>query len=326
MALPKEPPHSTVASVFLDRIPDQERSLVVRNLASQVDNNTLELVAALIYKCPDEESDSHLNTFLIKSIEQHEAAAAAALCVQYPRIRDALLHWTDRELHICFMQLLRQPKNAGFVVPISKVLTVDPFVRLYDPELGVDRPLEDLISQTILYLNFAKQLFRSPVKDENFVISSPIVCAIFGFLASSNPDVAAAAKDTALAFLGAFKLRAFNFSRFEEDPDELDRHIWCCIQNLLVSSQQSSYKTTAYTIWLRWLDLSSYGWSRQYALTTDGYWKYLLGTLGQVSQGDTEQRKICLHILKKSIAITRNNIRANDMDLILDKEDTAGMY
>lgn len=326
MVAPSTAVHTTLADVFLSRISDdRQRITTVRSLASNIDEKTLGLVAALADQCPDEEANVHLNDFLIRSIEQGDAASAAELCVQYPRIRDVLLHWTDRELHICFSQLLRQPGNTGFVVPADEVLTVDPFVSHYDPELGVERQLEDLVKSTVLYLSFAKQLFRSPIDDESFVVSSPIVCAMFGLLASSNADIAAAAKDTTLAFLASFKAGTFTFSHYKQDPDELDRHLWRCIQNLLEFSQSSAYKTTAYTIWLRWLDLPSYGHSRQVALQKDPYWKYLLGTLGQSSQGDTEQRKICLHVLKKSISITRNNIWANDMELILDQEDKPGM-
>lgn len=324
MAAPSAALHATLADVFLSRIPEDERYSTVRNLASTIDKNTSEFVAALVQQCPDEEANVYLTDFLIRSIEQNDAASAAALCVQYPRIRNALLHWTDRELHICFSQLLRQPKNYGFVVPVDKLLTVDPYIPHSDPELGRDRQLQDLIDTTILNLNFVKQLFRSPVSHDTFVVSSPIVCALFGFIASANEAIAAAAKDAALAFLASFKSGAFTFSHYQEDPDELDRHLWCCIQNLLNFSQQSSYKTTAYTIWLRWLDLPSYGHSRQVSLQKDPYWKYLLGTLGQSSQGDTEQRKICLHVLKKSISITRNNIRANDMELTLDQQDKPG--
>ncbi|KAI5203365.1 hypothetical protein E4T39_04176 [Aureobasidium subglaciale] len=316
--------YTTLANIFLSRIPESECYSAVRDLASNLDSTTLGLVAALADQCPDEETNVHLNEFLIRSIEQDDAAPAAALCVQYPRIRNALLHWTDRELHICFSQLLRQPKNTEFVVPVEKILIVDPFVSHYDPELGVDRDLDELVKTTILYLSFAKQLFRSPISDKTFTVSSPIVSAIFGLLASSNADIAIAAKDTILAFLAAFKAGTFTFSHYKPDPDELDRHLWQCIRNLLDFSERSSYKTTAYTIWLRWLDLDSHGYSRQVALQKDPYWKYLLGTLGQSSQGDTEQRKICLHVLKKSISISRNNIRANDMELTLDQEDKPG--
>ncbi|THX11287.1 hypothetical protein D6D18_00768 [Aureobasidium pullulans] len=324
MVAPSVSVHSTLADIFLSRISESERFTAVRDLASNIDSNTLGLVAALADSCPDEEANVYLNQYLIRSIEQDDAASAAALCVQYPRIRNALLHWTDRELHICFSQLLRQPENSEFVVPVEKVLIVDPFVSHYDPELGVDRHLDELVKTTILYLSFAKQLFRSPILDKSFVVSSPIVCAIFGFLASSNAGIAAAAKDTLLAFLASFKAGTFTFSHYKTDPDELDRHLWQCIRNLIDYSGKSSYKTTAYTIWLRWLDLDSHGYSRQVALQKDPYWKYLLATLGQSSQGDTEQRKICLHVLKKSISISRNNIRANDMELTLDQEDRPG--
>jgi tRNA guanosine-2'-O-methyltransferase len=324
MVAPPDSVHATLADVFLSRISESDRYETVRNLALSVDQNTLGLVAALSQQCPDDEANTHLDDFLIRSIEQDDAATAASLCVQYPRIRNALLHWTDRELHICFSQLLLQPENAGFVVPVGKLLMVDPFVSHYDPELGVDRQLDDLTNTTIIYLSFAKQLFRSTIVDEDFLVSSPLVCAIFGFLASSNADIAAAAKETTLAFLASFKAGNFTFKYYKQDPDELDRHIWRCIRNLLDHSGQSSYKTTAYTVWLRWLDLPSYGHSRQVALQKDPYWKYLLATLGQSSQGDTEQRKICLHVLKKSIAITRNNIWANDMELVLDKEHKPG--
>ncbi|KAI5275972.1 hypothetical protein E4T47_01157 [Aureobasidium subglaciale] len=317
--------YTTLADILLSRIPtESERYSSVRELASNIDNTTLGLVAALADLCPDEEANVHLNEFLIRSIEQNDASPAAALCVQYPRIRNALLHWTDRELHICFSQLLRQPENTEFVVPVEKILIVDPFVSHYDPELGVDRQLDELVKTTILYLSFTKQLFRSPISDKTFTVSSPIVSAIFGLLASSNADIATAAKDTILAFLAAFKAGTFTFSYYKTDPDELDRHLWQCIRNLLDFSERSSYKTTAYTIWLRWLDLDTHGYSRQVALQKDPYWKYLLGTLGQSSQGDTEQRKICLHVLKKSISISRNNIRANDMELTLDQEDKPG--
>lgn len=311
---------TALANVFLARIPLTDRSHAIRDLAAQVDNDTIGLVAALTESNHDTDAETDLLSFLARSIEGGEPSAAASVCLQYSHIREALLGRAEEELDTSLAMLLRRPKSSGVVVPTSEWSNQAPSVGVLQLGEYADRSPEDNIRTSIVYLNFMKHIFRLSTREMSCPISKTTFTALLGLLAASNADIAAAARDACFAFLAAYRQGALKVPELEDDYATFDHKFWKCISSLLGHGPHSSYRTTAYAIWLRWLDLPEHPGSTKDMVKSEAYWKHILNAL---ASGDIEQRKICLHVLRTSLAISRNGISTKDM--VLDHESNHGM-
>ena len=303
------PAQTALANVFLARIPLAERKHAIRDLAAQVDVDTLSLVAVLTADVSDPEADESLRQYLVRDIERDDAVAAASVCVQHTRLREALFERAGRELDVALALLFRRPNNGGLAVPVSDLdyinlsfggLTLEPYH---------DRNLEDIVHFAVVYLNFFKQIFRLSSRERSFTVSRGTLDTIFSLLAATDDNIASGARDACFAFLAAFETEALVLVKSRSDLPTLDCHIWQCVDSLLAHTT-GHYRTTAYAIWLRWLDNSG---SLEDAKQTDVYWSHILHAL---ASGDVEQRKTCLHILRTSVATSRKPISTKDMQYV----------
>lgn len=305
-----------LADIFLARIPQSEHQQTIRALASQVDNHTIDFVAALAEKCPDDEAEVSLEAFLVRAIQNGESAAAAAVCLQYPHIRETLLGRVGGQLTTSFALLLRQPKNNSVIIPKSdfpELVVLDKF----SAEVSALHDSQETIRLAIPYLAFLKQLLRISDGERSFFVSSDVLVPLFCLLSASDKDVAFAARDACFAFFPAFRSRAVELLGAEEDAAAFQGFIWQTIHCLLAHAPHSSYRTSAYAIWLRWLDIPESSESCHQAMQSDAYWQHIIHAL---ASGDTEQRKLCLHILRQSLVISRNGINTRDMTLASEKD------
>ncbi|GAB7351113.1 hypothetical protein MBLNU459_g1575t1 [Dothideomycetes sp. NU459] len=302
---------AALAETFLARIPLAERNLAVKDFAARINNDTIGLVAALVSRCPDKEAQNSLHDFLLRAIDRGEAATAASVCIQYLRIREDLLLHAESRLQTYFALLPRRPKSSGVIVRPSDSSNVEPYA-----DDDIDYELADHVRSTILYLGFLKHLFQISSQENYSEISSILFTTIFNFLTASNLEITAVARETSFAFLAAYKAGAITILNQRPNSDEVHRELWQRIHRLLEHGQHVLYRSTAYAIWLRWLDLPGLSESRQRAMQTDEYWKHIIAAL---AGGDTEQRKTCLHILRKSLAISRNDISTKDMKFTISQ-------
>lgn len=309
MANTSAPAQSALADIFLARIPLAERNHTIRDLAANVDNDTIALVAALTGKVSDSQAEDSLQSFLLRSVEDGDQVAAASLCLQYPHIGKSLLERAEKEIDVSFALLLKRPKNSGLIIPTSDLKSIAPLPDLH-LDGYTDRSLEDIVRLSIVYLNFVRQIFRVSTPQALFTICQSTFTSLLCLLAASNQDIASAAREASFAFLAAYNNEALSVSGPETDPTTLDRLIWQYVKALLEHDTHKSYRTTAYAIWLRWLHLSGASQSSKSATQSEAYWEHILKAL---ASGDTEQRKTCLHIVRASLAISRNNISTKDM-------------
>lgn len=305
---------TALADVFLARIPLAERNLAVKDFAARVNNDTLGLVAALVARCPDKEAQNSLHNFLLRAIERGEAATAANTCIRYLRIREDLLLHAESRLQTLFALLPRRPKSSGVIARPSEISIVAASSTV--SEDSVDYELAVVVRTTIYYLEFMKHLFQISTEENFLEISNILFITIFNFLTASNLEMTAVARETSFAFLAAYRSGAILLLNQRSGAEELHREIWQRIHILLEHGQHPLYRSTAYGIWLRWLDLPGLSDSRQRAMQTDEYWKHIIGAL---AAGDAEQRKTCLHVLRRSLAISRTSISTKDMTLTIEQ-------
>jgi len=311
MAQTNVPAQTALANVFLHSFDTAtQRNHVIRNLAAAVDNDTVGLVAALTAQVPDHEAERSLQTFLLRAIERGEPSVAASLCVQYSHLTDVLLRRAEDHLSGSLALLCNSPKNSGMIVPPSSLLTST--TNLLDG-LSLDeyasRSSEDTVSLTLAYLGFVRQTFRVTSPERSLTLSFTIFEHLFCLLAAHNMDIASYARDACFSFIAAYRTKAVQVSS-SRAATEMDQHIWRCIDSLLDQSPHSSYRTTSYAIWLRWLDTSNVSHFFEQVMQSNKYWAHLLNAL---ACGDVEQRKISLHILRISVAALSTAISTKDM-------------
>lgn len=116
MASLNAPAQNALADIFLARIPLIERTNAIRDLAEQVNNDTIDLVATLTSEVPDVQAENQLQSYLVRSIESGDPSVAATVCLRYPHIGQAFLQRVEEELNIAFRYPLEEPSVDSFVV------------------------------------------------------------------------------------------------------------------------------------------------------------------------------------------------------------------
>jgi len=312
MAQTNLPAQTALANVFLHSFDTAtQRNHVIRNLAAAVDNDTVGLVAALTAQISNPEAERSLQTFLVRAIERGEPSIAASLCVQYPHLRDVLLRRAEDHLSASHTLLCNSPKNSGLIIRPSSLLSST--TNLLDG-LSLDgyasHSSEDMVSLTLAYLSFMRQTFRVTSPERSLTLSFTTFEHLFCLLAAHNMAIASYSRDACFSFIAAYKTKALQVSSSRAGTEAMDQHLWRCIDSLLDQSPHSSYLTTSYAIWLRWLDASSVSHFFDQVMQSNKYWAHLLNAL---ARGDVEQRKICLHILRISVAALSTTISTKDM-------------
>ena len=139
------------------------------------------------------------------------------------------------------------------------------------------------------YLEFCKCTF-SLLPDGN--ILARLLDASLNLLSTAKPETCMSARSFIFALLSVSDVRAIKDVLRSTSPQ-----MWNRIRRLASSQNGKHHTLLAYSLWLRWI-LSDPGESLQ-TIVTDEYWQLLLEGL---RHGDTERRKLCLSILKLSMA------------------------
>ena len=153
--------------------------------------------------------------------------------------------------------------------------------------LAEDEQLSSLALQS--YLSFIKStVFRLPID----INRSKLFKECLDLLNAENNQVSIASKDVVFTMLST------------TDDATLDglvvpcrSQIWECIEQLTAPNSKKDESLLGYSLWLRW-GLSG-GGRYLNGFITDQYWEILLYGL---RHGDPEKRKLCLNILKLSVA------------------------
>lgn len=309
MASLNAPAQNALADIFLARIPLIERTNAIRDLAEQVNNDTIDLVATLTSEVPDVQAENQLQSYLVRSIESGDPSVAATVCLRYPHIGQAFLQRVEEELNIAFRYPLEEPSVDSFVVSSSHVARI----KAHSPEIQREaRDPGNVLGLAVVYLNFVRQISRSSASVGSLVIPQTLVSTLLALLLVLDQKVAYAAKDACFAFLSAYNKKAVRISGLDTNSTILDDHFWQCIRSLLESPAYKVHRTTGYALWLRWLNIPEHSGAFTAAIQSDSYWNLILDAL---TRGDVEQRKTCLHILRASLAVSKDSINTRNMIL-----------
>ena len=115
--------------------------------------------------------------------------------------------------------------------------------------------------------------------------------ACLALLGAANQEICFAANTIISNILSSKNQESVKGILLPSRPD-----VWESIQNLIASASKL-HVLLGYSLWLRWI--LGLGKELQTDFNTDKYWQLILRGL---RHGDTERRKVCLHVLKSSIA------------------------
>ncbi|KAK4988223.1 hypothetical protein LTR50_004049 [Elasticomyces elasticus] len=277
-----------LAQIFLARIPPIEQQPAITDVAARLtedtDASTVAFLVELLHLCRSDSADSLLKSHLEGSIDGNNPKPVVDVCTQYPALRD----W-----------VLSQSKERLATFPYS---SADDLANVYIGHKGADAVTVDVnsdeaspssISLYICYLRFLKLLFLGRTAGDVWPVSDDIPTCLLNIAGAQVEALSKAAAEAVYAFLGALHDNQISVVT----NTSLAGHVWQRIQ-ILITSGTTRHRSIAYTVWLRWSSLDGHHEPQEELYREDKYWSLL--QLG-LRDGDSEQRKCCLHILRRSL-------------------------
>lgn len=272
-----------IARSLLRRIPQQERSAAVQDVVrslGQRGSGDIELAVSLLAEHPDDVARRALLKHLRSMIEAGHGDQILTVCTRDAGIGNQLL----RDLT---EQLVRKACQLQADSVTSAVVAIEDAVPRTDGNLYSMSAADGLISSSVSVkslLNYARRSVLKETSEENLEL---LLKASLVYAGTSDVDICMNARDMLFSLLSAKLITS-------ESRVNL---LWRCIQTLATSTSQSSHRGIAYSIRLRWT--STKGFPNR-LLLDENYWQILRQGL---QHGDTEHRKQCLAILRRSVAM-----------------------
>lgn len=268
------------AGVLLQTIPQAQQIAIAKELIlrlrSQFDDAAASVVIELISGQDDATSQGDLLDVLKTRIEGGFPDDVASLLKSSSNLSSSLV--------TAAAEFLADPKT-------SVNLTADPTTRSSDTaeedelsNVDPDRqdPSNDLAFQ---WLRFAKQSVSTDHTSER---EDSLFASALKFLNDTHRSTALAARDMVFSLLPS-KTGQNNLDAVRES-----------ISSLISARDAKLQQTLGYALWMRLLASSDEVDLSSIDLNDDSYWSPLLSGL---RNGDAERRKMCLDILKRSVAL-----------------------
>jgi len=271
------------ASILLKTIPKEQQFAIARelivNLRSNFDVPSASLAVELVADRDDSALGDELLDVLKSRIEHGSPDEVVALLASTHKLLDQLIYLAG--------QYLERPEIHVTVEPIKVASeTTDP-----DEQTGlghVEEDEQDVMSSPLLqWLRFTKIaiLAGHPLHREN---EKHLFTSGLKFLNNANKATALAARD--LVFL------LISSPAAQQNLEAVQT----TIASLITAQDAKLHQTLGYALWMRLLATSDVVDLSQLDLSDDSYWEPLLSGL---RDGDAERRKMCLEILKRSVAL-----------------------
>lgn len=262
----------SIAKSVLSHIPEPERGNVVREaiLAVEPDSEASEvgLAISLLGEHPDAQSRNVLLAHLEASLATAKLQHVELVCSLDKELRhDAL----DRAV----IQLAAVANS--YLGPHSEHQAVR-MEELFECECGSEND-QDVSLVPLLQFTKSAALFELGVHSLIGLFRSTLI-----LMGSADKHTCSAARETfTIVFTGATAITV---------DDDL---VWKCIQTFIAHTVEEFYPRLGYNLWLRWASsqhMIVHSWFDQ------DYWRLLREGL---QDGDTECRKQCLGILRRSV-------------------------
>lgn len=230
------PMNPTVPKILLDRIPENERKIVLRALIASLPASNrldLEFVASLAVSEADPVVKHDFINLLDSAIRDGEVQNAISICLQYPVFRVELL---DRAAE-----------------HVSKAKSV-----------ASDQSQDHDAVQS--YLQFSKSILSHTLVS---AVHSLLVNSCLELMVSEDVQVAECSRDLVFAILATTDEKVLDAVILP-----VQTAIWKCIHTLISYGNNSPRSSLGYSLWLRWI-LSTKQLHRVEHLADD-YWSLLM--------------------------------------------------
>lgn len=270
------------AGVLLKTIPEAQQSAIARELIVRLRHSFDDAAASVVIELVTGRNDAALQDGLVQvltsRIEEGSPESVASLLRQSQELLSQLV-----KIAIESLTSLSKHANIEFVKAEPELSTADYGSEHEDvPALSQDSSS----NASLQWLRFAKIAVSSyqTTDHEHTLFSNALE-----FLQHGNRPTALAARDLVFSL----------FTSSEVAQKSLDA-VRVTIGCLIASPDSKLRQTLGFALWMRLLAASDILNLSALDLMEDSYWEPLL--LG-LRQGDAERRKMCLDILKRSVAL-----------------------
>ena len=269
----------SAAGLLLERIPDDKRVRMVRQVMSSLDlhssNTDVDFAASLLQHCADTEAMRALLQYLQNCLHRGDIEKAALLCSGYPDVAGQMLNVSIYSVSKVAREY-QQGSSGLLAVPMLDSMPCGTDQKDYSLNF------ESTFEPVICYLKFISKtpssLLTSGKADE-------LALACLVFLGAADDALCHRARD---ALFGLFTSHPITASSNRD-------YLWSRVKSL-VSAQSSFHQTLGLSVWLRWITSDN---SIDRSLSKhDAYWALLATAL---RNGDFERWKSCLRIFRASI-------------------------
>lgn len=271
------------AGVLLKTIPKEQQLAIAReliiNLRSKFDVASASVAVELVADGNDSILKDELLDVLKSRIENGTPDEVVTLLASFPKLLDQLVTLAG--------QHLEHPVDSAAIEPIAVASeTTDP-----DEQTGlgrVDPNEQDATSNLLLqWLRFVKIAISAghPLRQEDEKI---LFTSALKSLSNTDRPTALAARDLVFLLIS---------SPVAQQSLEA---VQATITTLITVRDAKLQQTLGYALWMRLLAASDVVDLSRLDLSGDSYWEPLLSGL---RDGDAERRKMCLDILKRSVAL-----------------------
>ncbi|EME48017.1 hypothetical protein DOTSEDRAFT_167525 [Dothistroma septosporum NZE10] len=274
---------SSTARLLLERVKDDQRSPLVRQVAASLDAESgradVELAATLLSLHSDDAADSVLLSHLQRLIDRGQHDQVAAVCMHHPLLLQDVRSRSIDDVHGIVAEI-RGPRNKCIAV---STCAPDGNNQTRGVSETSDESMVASVGRVAQKLGFLNRLGLTGLSNLEFRSLLESCCLLVG---ATDKKVYSAAHETISSLLGSFK----GLSKDEQ------RRLWDCVRSL-VQFSDVAYKTIGFLLWLSWV--LSNPEIHTTILADQRYWHSIVDGLGR---GDSERRKASLQILKVSVA------------------------
>lgn len=268
------------AGVLLQTIPQSQQITIAKELfvkfRSQFDDAAASVAVELVSGQDDATLQDDLLDVLKIRIESGFPDSVASLLKSFSNLSSQLV--------TAAADFLADPKAS---VDLHRDSTTQSSNKAEQDELSnVDPDKQDPSNDLALqWLRFAKQAVSTDLKSER---EDSLFGSALKFLNDSHRSTALAARDLVFSLLSS-KTGQNNLNAVRES-----------VSSLISARDAKLQQTLGYALWMRLLGSSDEVDLSSIDLNDDSYWSPLLSGL---RNGDAERRKMCLDILKRSVAL-----------------------
>lgn len=275
---------SSTARLLLERVKEDERSHVVQQLASSLDEESgradVDLTATLLGLHHDDAAHKVLLSRLQRLIERGDYDQVAAVCNDHHVLLQAVCVSASKDV---------SDLAEGVQGSRSKWIAVATSPRAVKGQRNGmtgenDETMTVAITRTVQILHFLNRVGFTSIADDEI---RSLLESCYVLVGASDKGLYTAAQETISSMLGMRRSLSFN-----------EQHkLWQCIRHL-ARSTDVTYETIGFSLWLRWISSSPNIDARIFS--DQEYWDL---TVSGLRYGDSERRKAALQILKTSVGM-----------------------